>query len=231
MRIWLLSGAVSGGDEIKPGRVYGHGPWIVKMFTTGRRIRDSLRPVAAVRCARHHARLQCVRTPRPIATLQVPDGRSLVVLQRIHGRTLDRIVAAGEPEPTEAFVRMMVAMHRSRTFHGDLHPDQLIWDGHDWYLLDLDGLRHPLRALFRRPVIERQWARLGRSIPVEHLERPFLRYLELAGWGWEPARAWQRVLRRRDALEREARATTGAVPSDPVACASTSASASRSLSA
>ena len=230
---WLEAGTVADGEAIKPGRVYARGDWIIKIFAAGQRWRDRLRPSPALRCARAHAGLDAVRTPRPIATLEFPNGRSLVVIERIDGRTLDAVVADPEAQDgVEAFVHMMVAMHRARVFHGDLHPDQVLWDGKDWFLLDLDGLRHPLRSLNRRGVIELQWARLCRSIHPEQLHSVFLRYLEQAGWGWDPVEAWQRILARAAQLHRIAeRSTNGQVPVSPDAFEPSGGPGNRSLSA
>ena len=237
---WLEAGTVADGEPIKPGRVYARGDWIIKIFEPGQRLRDRLRPSPALRCARAHAGLNAVRTPRPIVALEFPGGRSLVVIERIDGRTLDVVLAAEQAEPpaasetsgVAAFVRMMVAMHRARVFHGDLHPDQVLWDGRDWYLLDLDGLRHPLRALNRRGVIELQWARLCRSIPPAQLQPLFSRYLELAQWGWDPVDAWRRVLSRAARLQRVVeRSKSGSAPANPDAFEPTGEPENRSLSA
>lgn len=195
---WLEQGRVPDGETIKAGRVYAYGAWIVKLFERGPRLRDVFRPSPAFRCARHHANLRGVRTPRPIAALGFRRGRSLVVLERIVGRTLDEVM--DDSEAVDRFVRMMAAMHAARVFHGDLHPSQVLWDGHDWFLLDLDGLRHPLRALQRRTIIEGQWARLCRTIPAARLAGPFREYLAIAGHGWDPDAAWERVQARTERL-------------------------------
>jgi hypothetical protein len=90
-------------------------------------------------------------------------------------------------------------MHGAFVFHGDLHAGIMIWDGAAWWLIDLDGLRHPLRTLFPRRLIVDNWGRLffgvGRRPQMRAL---FEAYLERMGLGWDRDYAWR-------AVEREAR--------------------------
>ncbi|MCZ6597887.1 MAG: hypothetical protein O7B99_09635 [Planctomycetota bacterium] len=194
---WLRAGSVAGGEELKPGRVYRWEDWVVKLFDFGGMLRDHLRPSLAVRSARRHAQLQAMGTPRPIATLERPRGRSLMVLERIDGPFLHEVIARGEDAAVAAFPAFMADMHRRRVFHGDLHLYQMIWGGARWFLLDLDGLRHRLRTLRVRPLIEDQWARLyfglGHSEVVPTM---FRRYLGLARPDPRRAASWERVLER-----------------------------------
>jgi tRNA A-37 threonylcarbamoyl transferase component Bud32 len=95
-------------------------------------------------------------------------------------------------------------MHAGGVFHGDLHVRNMLWNGREWVLLDLESLRHPLRALRRRRIIEDQWARLVCSLGGrEGVQASFEAYLREAGLGWEPAEAWRRVERRARAIAPE----------------------------
>jgi len=201
---WLRIGAVVEGEELKPGRVYRWEEWIVKLFASGGTLRDFLRPSPAVRCARRHATLQAIGTPRPIATLEQPRGRSLMVMERIDGPFLHEAIERGEDAALDAFPAFMADMHQRRVFHGDLHPYQMVWGGARWFLLDLDGLRHRLRTLWVRPLIEAQWARLYYSLEHSKLvPELFRRYLSLAHPGWDPVVVWKRVLEREQRLHEE----------------------------
>ena len=88
----------------------------------------------------------------------------------------------------------MAALYRHGVLHGDLHPRNLIWDGRDWVLLDLDAIRHPLHRLFARRRIEEKWGRVLFSLDGDSSVRDgFAAFLREAKLPWDPGRAWSRV--------------------------------------
>jgi aminoglycoside phosphotransferase (APT) family kinase protein len=197
---WLSTREVDGGVEIKPRRVYRYGAWLVKLTGASRAAKDVLRRSSAVRIADLHAQLLPVRTPRPLVALETRQGpflaASVLVAEFVEGPSL-REAFGRDARATEALGPFLARLHRRGVFHGDLHPENAIWDGSEWVLIDVASLRHPLRRLRRRHLILEQWAqfafRLGAS---RALEACLGRYLAEAGLAWDPTEAWAEVVRR-----------------------------------
>ena len=197
---WIRTSRVADGVEIKPERVYRWRDCVVKFTPARRGVRHALRSSAAIRSARLAEKLRGIRTPRPWVALDVPSEgggrRGLLVTEFIEGRFIEEIWR-GDPLAMERFVDLMVRMHRRRVFHGDFHFHNVIWNGEDWFLIDLEGIRQPLRTLKPRRLIEDHWARIHFCLALpDELRAHFERYLELAGLDWDPTEAWESVSAR-----------------------------------
>jgi hypothetical protein len=208
LEAWLERGPDQDCETLKPGRVWRFRDVAVKRFPSEGLVRWGLRRSRARRTAELSLALEGVRTPRPIAALEARNGASLYVSEFVDGELLHRIWNAGGPG-VEAFPRFLALLHARRVFHGDFHLQNAIWDGRDWVLIDLEGLRHPLRSL---PHVKRMlddWARVHFSLRGARGLRPaFERYLgalreDRAIWG-DADRAWTSIVERsrRLAVER-----------------------------
>ncbi len=160
---WIQSGRVPEGEEVRAGRLYRHGRVMVKFYAPGTRLRDRLRPTPAIRAADLHERLKPVVTPRPVLALEGPiAGRnrsSLLAYEYVEGAHLTDLWNE-DPAAVEAFPGFVAAMHRRRVYHGDFHLHNMLWDGTSWVLIDVDGIRHPLRTLFPRRLAIGHWSRV-----------------------------------------------------------------------
>lgn len=212
---WLARWDVPGGDPIKPGSVYRWRGYLVKLTPARKGLRHLGRASAAVRSALRHEALRPIRSPRPYVALDVPEPgggpRGLLVTEFIEGRFLEEVWRA-EPLAMDRFVDFLVTMHARRVFHGDFHFHNAIWSGEHWYLIDLEGLRHPLRTLFPRRLILDHWARIHFCLALpDDLEPHFRRYLARARLAWDPDEAWGDVA----ALAQAFVARWGAPPAQP----------------
>lgn len=201
---WITERRVDGGVEIKPGRAYRFGPWMVKLSPPSRSLRDLLRASPAIRASDAHSRLAPIRTPRPLVALEWRtrgwlDG-SLSVCEFVDGPSLAEVWQR-DMRATHAFPAFMARMHRQRVFHGDFHPLNVIWSGTDWVLIDLDSIRHGLHALRWRAIVETQWARLLRGLGFdERLRSSFEAYLAEGAIPWPAESTWQRIVARARAM-------------------------------
>jgi tRNA A-37 threonylcarbamoyl transferase component Bud32 len=195
---WLATRAVEGGVTIKATRVYRLGSWLVKFTGASRALKDVVRKSSAIRIADLHAKLAPIRTPAPLLALEVRKGpfleRSLLVTEWIEGRSLAQVWDADE-RATAAFPKFLAELHRRNVFHGDLHPENLIWNGSEWVLIDLGALRHPLRTLAKKRLILEQWAQLDlRLAPSERVRRAFEEYLRESESDLDSESSWGLVL-------------------------------------
>jgi serine/threonine protein kinase len=201
---WLATSSVEDGTAIKPGRVYRRGPWVVKLGGASRDLKDLLRPASSIRSADLHARLLPVRTPAPLVALELRRGPflegSVLVSEFMEGPTL-REAFPHDDRARDALAPFLALLHRNGVFHGDLHPANMIWNGSEWVLIDLDSLRHPLRRLFRGRLILEQWAQLAFRLGAgPELQSSFESYLVLSGIRWDPRRSWGEVIRRSERI-------------------------------
>jgi len=216
---WVARGAFEGTETIKPGRVFRLGEHLVKRFPREPAPKRWLRPSPAERNARAHLGLG-VRTPRPELTLRGNRasglaGGSLLVGEFVRGSHLPELWDA-EPDAVAAFAGFMATAHRAGVFHGDFHLWNVIWNGAEWVLLDLEGLRHPLRRLDRRRLVLDQWARVYWSLERDPRVRDLVDgYLDAAGLGWAAGRTWEEVVAREAELRR--RRAEGGHPEGPPA--------------
>lgn len=192
---WLAAREVPDGEVIKPGRVYRSDAYLVKFLPRTARLRDRLRPSVAFKAARLHHELLPIRTPRPWLALQTAE-LGLLVTEFVEGRFIETLWRT-DAVALDRLVDFMLEMHRRHVFHGDFHFHNMIWTGEEWCLIDLESLRHPLRTLFPRRLIEDQWARLSfcLALPPE-LEATFRLYVERSDLGWNADRAWARIVAR-----------------------------------
>lgn len=199
---WLRLGEVPEGTALRPRRAYRYQDWLVKLYGPGHPVKDRLRWSAAVRSADWYARLLPFRTPRPILAAEVRErGRlhaAILVTEFIEGPSLTSLWR--EPHETArnalaAFARFLADMHRRRVHHGDVHPANFLWDGDEWVLIDLDGMRG--RRTTTRRIIERHWVRMLLVLGDEtRLRAMFQVYLDAARLGWEAEASWERIRRQ-----------------------------------
>jgi Ser/Thr protein kinase RdoA (MazF antagonist) len=93
-------------------------------------------------------------------------------------------------------------MHEARIFHGDFHLRNVLFDGEEWVLIDLDGLRHLLRRLQPVRLAEQDWSRTwiwlaavcgATEDQVRPLFEVYLKETRLLGDG---IASWRRICRR-----------------------------------
>lgn len=218
---WLTAGDVPDGDELRAGRVWrrrtpdqGGLDLAIKLFPARSRLADRLRPSAAVRVADMHEALRPLATPRPVLALSGgPAGKrraALLAYEFVAGRHLDALWGE-DPAAVEAFPLFLAQLHAHGVHHGDFHLHNVVWDGERWVLLDLDGMRHPLRKLFPWRLVVDQWARVTffleahGDVPAEAVRPLFDAYLAAAGAGRDAEGAWAEVLARTGRHREDAR--------------------------
>lgn len=202
-RGWFEHGPGVGDVVIKPARVWRSGPFAVKRFEPRLSVRLGLRRSGARLNADLHSALRPVHTPIPWMVLEARNGESLLVCEFIEGRFLGAMWNDGGPG-VAAFPHFMAAMHTRRIFHGDFHLFNALWNGHDWVLLDLEGLRHRLRTMRTRPLIFDHWGRVHFSLRgARGLKDCFATYVKASGLGWDVERAWPRIVALSAAMAQE----------------------------
>lgn len=202
---WLTELAVPEGTALKAPDVHRLGGLVIKFFTQPS-LFGWLRAPRAVRSAEGYFACLPLRSPRPLVALGRRFGRtSVLVREHIEGVLLREVwsdAAQRDPRATDALAGFLAAMERQGIIHGDLHPRNLLWNGSEWVLLDVDGLRHGLHDPVR--VLTGQWARfvlhLGDEERVRALHAHTLREL-----GPAARVSWERVRRRVETLTRQRR--------------------------
>lgn len=160
LEAWLGSGPDAECETLKPARVWRWRDVVVKRFEPDGFERLGWRASGATRAARKHFAVLPIRTPRPLAVIESARGASLLASEHIAGPAL-HVAWREHPAAAAALPAFVAQMHAHDVFHGDLHPGNALWNGREWVLLDLDGLRHPLRiVLRRRRIVADQWSRL-----------------------------------------------------------------------
>jgi hypothetical protein len=231
---WLRQGHVVGGEVIRPNRVYRYGDWLVKLYGRGHPIKDRFRRSAALRGAEWHFRVLPLRTPKPLLAVETRSWGlitgALLVTEFVRGPSLQDLWGKPERETREAlqaFSEFMAQMQSRRVCHHDVHPENFLWDGREWVLIDLDAMRRS-RPIGRRRT-EKQWARLVFSARLhssrsssnpgqeERLRAMFESHLAAAGLRWDRDDAWRRIWQRSDHLlsDHVRRHTRGPAPGDP----------------
>ncbi|MBI5363601.1 MAG: phosphotransferase [Planctomycetes bacterium] len=180
---WIERGAESDGEALRPGRVWRVGDIVVKRVGPER----FLRTASALRAARSAvavARFDGLAAPAPLAALRwgpVTRARgSLLVSRFVAGSSL---LAAWrrDARAVAAFPAFLARLHASPFVHGDLHPENVLWDGTRWLLLDLEALRARTPFDRRGKLALEQWARIVRALDEAPEARALhARYAELA---------------------------------------------------
>ncbi len=193
-RAWLEHGPGPGDELIKPGRVWRHADLAIKLFPAEALVRLGLRRSRAMRSAELHKSLLPLPTPRPRLVLEDRSGSSLLVADFVRGEFLNALWNDNGPG-VKAFPHFMAACHRCSTLHGDFHERNALWDGRDWVLLDLDGMRGPLHNLRRETLILGHWGRIHMSLRgARGLKDSFATYLDSAKLAWDLERSWPKVV-------------------------------------
>jgi len=198
---WIDATEISDAVELKAGAAYRVDDWAIKLVPVPRGWRR-LRRAPALRAAEAARAIQPLRAPRPLLALQRRSGplagRSLLITEFVEGVGLAQALA--DDTALGALPGYLAAAHARGIFHGDLHGGNLLWDGHEWMLLDLESLRHVLHGLFSRRLIRNQWARLYRSLLDQgqtaetRFRELFLRYAALVRLSRDPEREWGRIV-------------------------------------
>jgi tRNA A-37 threonylcarbamoyl transferase component Bud32 len=193
---WLVAGSSEEGEALKEGRVWRIDDRVLKLYPRERGLYARLRAGRALRASLWHFRLLPTHTPAPILALRA-TGRAAaseaLLSQYIAGATL--LEPEGRTaEALAAFSRFLADMHRRHLLHGDLHARNALWDGADWWLLDLDGMRNPLHRVRQRSVLLRTWARLAVEVGDPELARELHEgYVRALGRGAHQAPDWEHV--------------------------------------
>lgn len=149
---WSDSEAPLMAEELKRGCVWAIGDVVIKTGSA-RRLRRS---------AESWKRLDPIPAPEPLM-LGTCGSRGILLMRRCPGVTLER---AWDLETARKELALLVAdLLRRRIIHGDLSPNNLIWDGCRLWLIDLDGLRSAFHGIFWRHHLVRTWAWLFRRMP------------------------------------------------------------------
>jgi len=106
----------------------------------------------------HRLRFLGIPTPRPLALIERRlgplRGRAWLVSEHCPGPNLQERLAGEEHLPAEigaAVRRLFAQLAEARLAHGDLKATNLIWNGHELCVLDLDAMRrHDSAAAWRR---------------------------------------------------------------------------------
>lgn len=201
---WLATLAVPEGSVLKPPDVHRVGALVVKFFTQPSLL-GWLRPPRAVRSAERYFWCLPLRSPRPLLALgRRFEARSLLVREYVAGELLRDIWDGTEwrrdARVEDALAAFLAEMERHGVIHGDLHPRNLLWNGAEWVLLDVDGLRHGLHDPTR--VLTGQWARFALHLGDEERVRA-LHQRTTARLGGRARVSWAAVQRRVEALARQ----------------------------
>jgi len=164
---WFAAGYVEGVEPFEASRAFHWGDWVIKFSGPQRGWRKWLRPSPLWRAAELAFSLPALRTPRPLAVLERRLGgfteQSLSVVEFVEGRLLHELWE-DDRRAVEAFPVFLAGMHAAGIYHGDMHTRNAIWNGEEWMLLDLEGLRLGLHRLFGPRLVEKQWARIYHSL-------------------------------------------------------------------
>jgi len=199
---WLVSGTVEGGEPLIGGRVWRHDRYVVKHFPPRRGWRGWFAGSRAIRSADLGMRLHPIRTPAPLVAVCPSRERTtrpeVLVLEYVAGRPL-HLLWGEDSAAMEAFPRFLAEIARQGILLGDFHPNNALWDGEHWVLLDLDGIRHLLHRAHARRLVERQWARTWLAVERDaEVRRLFDVFVRESGLGWDAEAAWERVTTRAD---------------------------------
>lgn len=198
---WIEGRDAPGSIALRAGRVWSFEGWIAKRGTPRKALANALRRGPARRSFANALRLAPVRVPRPVCALERRAGlvlrSDLFVCERIEGRSLFEVFTRDE-RALEAFPAFVASLAEQGALHGDLHPENCLWTGVEWALIDLDALRGGLHQLFAERMVEKQWARLLRNLDYEPRVRALFEAFALRTG--RDASAWPRIEARARAM-------------------------------
>ncbi len=196
--VWFEASAVPDAVVIKRQRVFRKNDLIFKFSGPGLGMKDALRPSYAMRAARAHFRILPVRSPVPYLAVDERRGgrliNSLLVSEFIKGDFLTE--AWEDPASVVALPIFLADMHCAGIMHGDLHAANFIWNGSEWVLLELEGLRNPLQKLLRKKFVTLTWSAILRStpsMPLPLMRETYDRYVDLVGWKFDVEGVWKQA--------------------------------------
>lgn len=152
---WMNAGtSLKRGNTCTVARVeFGGRALVVKRYNLknlGHKLSRLWRPSRAAHSWRegHRLRLFGIATPAPLALIEerygMLRGRAWLITEYCAGPDLlAHLSPDAEPPPAEAAaLRLLFAtLHRERISHGDLKATNLLWDGGEIKLIDLDAMR------------------------------------------------------------------------------------------
>lgn len=156
---WPSGGAPAAAETLKQGSVWRVGPVVVKQGH-GHRLRRSVRAWQW---------LKPILSPEPLV-LGLNGRQGILGMRNCPGVPLAE--AWGDANARAAMADLIAALYGRRIVHGDLTPSNFLWDGRQIWLVDLDGLRNPLHALFWPRHVRMTWAWLYHRLPDRSLVRP-----------------------------------------------------------
>lgn len=190
------------GVALRDGSVVRIGGLVVKRFPAPSAF-GRLRAPHATRSAARHFWCLPVPSPRPLVALwSSRASTSVLVREYVAGQPLSAVGAAERAAET-ALAPFLASLARHAVLHGDLHPENLLWDGSRWWLLDVDGVRHGLHS--RRRVWLGMWARCALYLGAARARGHFDACMAVVGprWqlAWEAVRAEEQAMRSRRAYD------------------------------
>jgi len=188
------------GEVLRSGAVVRVGDLVVKRFPAPS-VFGWLRAPRATRSAARHFWCLPVPSPRPLVALwRGFSSPSVLVREFIPGALLSALGPEAHAAE-EALAPFLALLARHAVLHGDLHPQNLLWDGTHWWLLDVDGVRHGLHS--RSRVWLGMWARCALYLGEPRARALHARCLREVAPRWQLA--WDDV-RREEAAMRARRA-------------------------
>lgn len=122
----------------------------------------------------HRLRLFGISTPAPLALIEERwgplRGRAWLITEHCPGHDLLAHLAPGrEPPAAEAAAlqTLFATLHRERISHGDLKASNLLWDGDEIKVIDLDAMRQHRNAATHARAWQRDRKRLLRNWPAD----------------------------------------------------------------
>lgn len=142
--LWFAD-ASAHGTVLRSGAVVRIGGLVVKRFPAPS-VFGWVRAPRATRSAARHFWCLPVPSPRPLVALwRSFHSPSVLVREYVAGELLSAL-GPDERAAEAALAPFLASLARHAVLHGDLHPQNLLWDGTRWWLLDVDGVRHGLHS-------------------------------------------------------------------------------------
>jgi len=190
------------GVVLRSGTVVRVGGLVVKRFPAPS-VFGWVRAPRATRSAARHFWCLPVPSPRPLVALWSSHAStSVLVREYVAGQPLTAL-GTDERAAEAALAPFLASLARHTVLHGDLHPENILWDGSRWWLLDVDGVRHGLHS--RRRVWLGMWARCALYLGVPRARGHFDACMAQVGprWqlAWDEVRVQEQAMRSRRAYD------------------------------